>query len=309
MARPVISFLSDFGARDPSAAICRGVMLGIANDAQIVDITHEVAKFAIRDGAFTLANALPYLPVGTHVAVVDPGVGTNRRPIAIRCGRGDVLVGPDNGLLLPAADRLGGPNQARSLENRTLWLPTTTPTFHGRDIFAPVAAHLAAGTRFAAVGPVVDAASLVRLPWPKTSIERGALGTAVLYVDSFGNAKLGAQASELNAAIGALSPGETLSLDLLSGPLPVPWATTFGDVPLGTLFLCADAYGWLTLAVNQGNAASRLDLVADAPVVVTRAAWVTDRAMPAGATPAGPPAGSGATVGYTPAFERPEEEP
>ncbi|MCI0343897.1 MAG: SAM-dependent chlorinase/fluorinase [Chloroflexi bacterium] len=269
--RPVISFLSDFGARDPSAAICRGVMLGIANDAQIVDISHEVAKWSIRDGAFLLATSVPYLPAGsTHVAVVDPGVGTTRRPVAIRTERGDALVGPDNGLLLPAAVRLGGVSEARVLENATLWLPRTSATFHGRDVFAPVAARLATGIAFDTVGPHIDAASLVRLPWPETAIEPGVLRTAVLYVDSFGNVKLGGRGGELSEALGALSGGDELIVDVLAGPLLVPWATTFGDVPVGSLFLFEDSHGWLGLAVNQGSAAQRLGLAEDAPVAIRR---------------------------------------
>lgn len=284
MARPVISFLSDFGARDSSAAICRGVMLGIANDVQIVDISHEVAKWSIRDGAFVLATSVPYLPIGTHVAVVDPGVGTSRRPIAIRAERGDVLVGPDNGLLLPAAARLGGVKEARVLENQKLWLPQTSATFHGRDVFAPVAAHLAMGTPFRSVGPKVDPETLVALPWPQTTIEPGTLRTAVLYVDSFGNVKLGAQGLELANALGPLSTGAALTVDVLSGPLPVPWATTFGDVSPGTLFLFEDSHGWLGLAVNQGSAAGRLGLGIDAPVVVRHAVAETVDLM----TPAEP---------------------
>jgi len=275
MDRPVISFLSDFGARDPSAAICRGVMLGIARHAQIVDITHEVAKWAVRDGAFLLWNTLPYLPVGTHLAVIDPGVGTARRPIALRSGRGDVLVGPDNGLLVPAAERLGGIVEARVLENRELWLPATTATFHGRDIFAPVAAHLATGTPFRTVGPTLESDDLVRLPWPGATIEAGILRTAVLYIDSFGNVKLGAMATDLEAAIGPPAPGDALIMELLSGPMTISWAATFGDVSTGALFLCEDSFGRLSLAVNQGSAAARLGLTADASVALMRASVAT----------------------------------
>src|SRR4029453_11040990 len=130
----------DFG-HDGAAAICRGVMLSIARDAQIVDISHTVRKFAIRDGAYLLWTAVPWLPVGVHVAVVDPGVGTERRPVALRTARGDVLVGPDNGLLMPAARRLGGVTGARLLANREWLLPATSSTFHGRDIFPPAAGH------------------------------------------------------------------------------------------------------------------------------------------------------------------------
>ena len=145
MDRPVISLLTDFGWDGP-AAICRAVIVGIAPDAQIVDIGHDVRKYAIRDGAFLLWCALPYLPPGSaHVAVVDPGVGTERRPIAIRTARGDLLVGPDNGLLIPAARALGGIEAAHVLENRDLMLSRITSTFHGRDIFSPIGARLALG--------------------------------------------------------------------------------------------------------------------------------------------------------------------
>jgi len=152
VAPPFISLLTDFGARDPSAGIMRGVILGIAPDATIVDISHEVRKFAIRDGALLLWCAVPYLPVGSHVAVVDPGVGTARRPVAIQAARGDVLIGPDNGLLMGGADRLGGAVAARELEAEEFRLPVVSTSFHGRDIFAPAAAHLARGIEFARLG-------------------------------------------------------------------------------------------------------------------------------------------------------------
>src|SRR5687768_8096050 len=161
--RPVIGFLTDFGL-DGAAATCRGVMLSICPDARVVDISHTVRKYAVRDGAFILRATLPFLPVGAHVGVVDPGVGTARSPIAIRVERGDVLIGPDNGLMLPAADALGGAVEGRELANRDLWLPDVSSTFHGRDIFAPVAAHLAArDATFADLGPELAMASLVRL--------------------------------------------------------------------------------------------------------------------------------------------------
>src|SRR5918999_3179920 len=163
---PVIGFLTDFGL-DGAAAACRGVMLSICPDAQIVDICHTVRKYAIRDGAFILRATLPYLPVGAHVGVVDPGVGTERRPIAVQAERGDVLVGPDNGLMLPAAETLGGVRQAHELTNREHWLPAVSSTFHGRDVFAPVAAHLAAGDiALADLGPQVAVETLARLPKP-----------------------------------------------------------------------------------------------------------------------------------------------
>ena len=273
--RPIITLLTDFGT-DGAVATCKGVILGICRDAQIVDVAHSVRKFAIRDGSFLLTFALPWAPVGVHVAVVDPGVGTARRPIAILTGRGDVLVGPDNGLLPPAADALGGAVEARELTNRALWLPSaTSSTFHGRDIFSPAAAHLAAGSAaFADVGPVVGVDSLVRLPEPVARASDGAIETVVTYVDSFGNLRLAGGAAELAAAFGAPSDGLALLLEF-GGPNPVRepshYAATFGSVPLGASLVYVDSVGNLAIADNQGSIADRLGVGHDRPVTISRA--------------------------------------
>ena len=270
MGRPVITFLTDFGA-DAAAATCRGVMLDIARDAQIVDISHAVRKYAIRDGAFLLWCALPWMPVGIHVAVVDPGVGTARLPIGIRTGRDDVLIGPDNGLLVPAAVRLGGIVEVRVLENRAFMLPATTATFHGRDIFAPMAGHLATGRSFAEVGPAIDPGSIVSLRFPDATIAPGVLETSVVYVDSFGNLRLAGDRADLAAAIGPLEPGRRLAVTFpATGGDPairetVPWATTFGQVPVGRPLLYEDSFGRLAYADNQGDVARRLGIREDRP--------------------------------------------
>jgi S-adenosylmethionine hydrolase len=275
--RPIITFLTDFGL-DGAVATCKGVMLGICRDAQIIDVGHTIRKFAISDGAFLLRFALPYVPVGVHLAVVDPGVGTDRRPIAIRTERGDVLIGPDNGLLPPAADALGGAVEARELTNRDLWLPVTTSTFHGRDIFAPVAAHLAAGdTAFEALGPKVALDDLVRLPEPEASVSEGVIETVVTYVDSFGNVRLAGGRAELEAAFGSLPDGTGLVADF--GPSsdgrpvrePTRYGTTFGTVPSGASLVYVDSLGNLAMADNQGSLARRLDIGHDRPVRITRA--------------------------------------
>jgi S-adenosylmethionine hydrolase len=275
VAHPFISFLTDFGPDGP-APICRGVMLGIAPDAQIVDIAHGVRKYAIRDGAFLLWCALPYLPVGTHVAVVDPGVGTDRLPIAIKAGRGDVLVGPDNGLLVPAAERLGGIQQARRLENRDLMLATTSSTFHGRDIFSPVAAHLAAGTAFEDVGATLPTESLVGLHFPGPDISEGEFRTSILYIDSFGNVRLAGEPSDLAAALGPLDDGRALSIELAGegtpvGPQAATWERTFGRIPVGSTLLYEDSFGRLSLADNQGDVATRLGLAVEQEAIIRAA--------------------------------------
>src|SRR5207249_9612659 len=200
VARPVITFLSDFGPSAP--AVCRGVMFGIAPDANVIDITHQVPRFSIRDGAASLVFALPHMPVGVHIAVVDPGVGTERLPLALKTGRGDLLVGPDNGLLIAAAEELGGIVEARSITNRALMLERISSSFHGRDIFSPTAAHLATGTPFEEVGPTVPLDSLVRLPEVRPTVRDGVLETAVVHVMVFGNVTLAGVPEELVAAVG-----------------------------------------------------------------------------------------------------------
>jgi S-adenosylmethionine hydrolase len=268
--RRTISLLTDFGSRDPSAGIVRGVIVGIAPDVAVVDISHDVRKFAIRDGALLLWCALPSLPVGIHVAVVDPGVGTARRPIAVRAERGDILVGPDNGLLLGPIDRLGGVVDAIELANPRYRLPVVSTSFHGRDIFAPAAAWLGRGVPLSALGPRLDPSSLVPSPLPHPRVGEGRLETSVIYVDTFGNVKLSALAADLDRALGAVASETTLDLRIAGADHRVPFAGTFGDVAPGEPLLYVDSYGRLCIAVNQGDAAATLGLVEDAPVSVRR---------------------------------------
>ena len=272
--RPVITILTDFGL-DGAVAACKGVIFGICRDAQIVDVGHTIRKYAIRDGAFLLRFTLPYVPVGTHIGVVDPGVGTERRPIAIRASRGDVLIGPDNGLLPPAADALGGPTQARELDNRDLWLPVTSSTFHGRDIFSPVAARLAAGeAQFDDVGREVALDTLVRLPEPAARASDGSIDTVVTYVDSFGNLRLAGGGDELASAFGEMAEGTPLTV-AFGGPESIReesrYASTFGAVPKGASLVYVDSLGNLAMADNQGSLAARLGIGHDRPVRISRA--------------------------------------
>ncbi|MDP9468316.1 MAG: SAM-dependent chlorinase/fluorinase [Chloroflexota bacterium] len=268
--RPFISFMTDFGVGSSAPSVCRGVMLGIAPDARLVDVTHAIRQFAVRDGAFLLARSVPYFPVGVHVAVVDPGVGTARRPIALQAARGDLLVGPDNGLLLPAARALGGLVAARALENRALWLEIVSNTFHGRDIFSPVAAHLASGTPFDQIGPALDPSTVTDLVLPMATPRDGGLDTSVLLIDAFGNCRLAGETSDLTAAFGAMTSGRQFDLvlpDRAAGRVPVAWVATFGEVAVGAPLLFEDAdYAGPALAVNQGSAAERFGLELDSPV-------------------------------------------
>ena len=274
MTGPLISLLTDFGARDPSAAILRGVILGIVPDARIVDISHEVHKYAIRDGALLLWCALPWLPVGFHVAVVDPGVGTARLPVAIATGRGDVLVGPDNGLLIAAAARLGGIAAVRVLEAEAYRLPVVSTSFHGRDIFAPAAAHLARGVPIADLGRALDPADLVPSPIAEPVIGRGELDSSVVYVDTFGNVKLAGLRADLEAALGPLRPGDPLRLltgpDGAVRPIDTTWQATFGDVAVGETLVYEDSYGRICLAASQADAAAIHAIVEDERVTIRR---------------------------------------
>lgn len=271
--RPVITFLTDFGPAAP--AVCRGVMFRICPDANIIDINHQVPRYSIRGGADSLVFALPHMPMGIHLAVVDPGVGTERRPLALRVARGDVLIGPDNGLLTGAADALGGVVEARTLENRDLMLPGISSSFHGRDIFAPMAAHLAGGTPFESIGPTIDPATLVRLPEIRPAIHEGVLETAVVSVGYFGNVTLAGTPADLEAALGPLEPGRPLVIEFAAHDAAnahresTVWERTFGRVPVGSSLLMGDSEGHLSLADNQGDAGGRLGLVLDQPARIS----------------------------------------
>jgi S-adenosyl-L-methionine hydrolase (adenosine-forming) len=273
--RPVITFTTDFGPSAP--AVCRGVMFRFCPDANIIDISHQVPRYSIREGAGTLRFALPYMPVGIHVAVVDPGVGTDRLALGLRSSRGDLLLGPDNGLLIDAAEALGGIVVARSLENPELMLDKVSHSFHGRDIFAPMAGHLAAGVPFEAVGPPVPGERLVRLPAIEPTVRNGLLETTIVHVLIFGNATLAGVPADLEAAIGPLTPGRSLVIEFPAhGGRPAVtertvWARTFGDVPLGASLLYPDSEGHLALADNQGDTAARLGLTLDRPARIRSA--------------------------------------
>jgi S-adenosylmethionine hydrolase len=270
MARPVITFLTDFGPSAP--AVCRGVMFQFCPDANIIDINHQVPRYSIREGAGALVFALPYMPVGIHVAVVDPGVGTERLAVALKTARGDVVIGPDNGLLVAAGEALGGIVEARSIENRDLMLPVISSSFHGRDIFSPVAGHLASGTPYEDVGPTVPVDSLVRLPTIAPTIGDGVLDSTIVHILIYGNVTFAGTPADLEAAIGPLTPGRPLvaAFPAHDGAAAVEertvWERTFGRVPVGASLLYADSEGNLTLADNQGDAARRLRLQLDRPV-------------------------------------------
>jgi S-adenosyl-L-methionine hydrolase (adenosine-forming) len=263
-----LSFLTDYGLEDGFVAACHGVAARIAPHASIIDLTHLVPPGDVRRGAAVLAQTVPYLPPAVHVAVVDPGVGTARRGVAVAAGD-SVFVGPDNGLLSWAVTASGGPARAFSLTNRELWLADVAATFHGRDIFMPVAAHLADGAELTATGAEIDVADLVTLPAPERMIRDSVAEGEVLTVDRFGNVQLSITASDA-AEIG-LKPGAAAYVRCGRHRLTVPYRGTFGAVPPGELVAYADSAGLVAIAVNGGDAAQRLGLPPGARVSITPA--------------------------------------
>ena len=273
---PFVSLLSDFGLRDPSAGIMRAVVVGICPTATVVDLAHDIDKFAIRDGALLLWSAVPYLPIGAHVAVVDPGVGTARKGLAMQTARGDYLVGPDNGLLMPAAARLGGITHVHLLESPRYALPDMSSSFHGRDLFAPAGAHLADGVPIEELGRAVDPRRLLDLEWPLSEARPGLLRAQAIYIDTFGNVKLSALTDDLATALPNLQLGERIVLRMGEEPaareVAATWARTFGDVPEGAPLLTADSYGRVSLSVRQGSAAATYGITLDSAIDVARPA-------------------------------------
>jgi len=262
-----ICFLSDFGLADDFVGTCRGVMLGIAPGVAVVDLTHEVPGFEVELGAEVLQHATRYMPQDTvYLAVVDPGVGTERRALALRTESGALLVGPDNGLLVPAAEALGGISEAVVLTNDRYHVHPVSNTFHGRDVFSPAAAHLAAGVKLSELGEAVEHSSLTRLSLP--GAEYAATGEGVkariISVDRYGNARLSITQEE-----SGLEYGAALGVDVGDGEMAVRYVETFGSAKAGELVLVPDSHWRLSLSINKGNAAHALGLKTGAVVRMT----------------------------------------
>jgi S-adenosyl-L-methionine hydrolase (adenosine-forming) len=261
-----ITFLSDYGYEDEFAGVCRAVISQIAPDAPLIDLTHGIARQDVRQGAIALANALPMCPPGVHLAVVDPGVGSARRAVAVAAGEGRFLVGPDNGLLSRALDRLGGATDAAELSRSPFRLEPLSATFHCRDLFAPVAAHLALGATLAEAGESIDPASLAALNLPAPEIGADQVVAHAIHEDGFGNVTLNLDASML--AGGPLRPGERLEVRAPDGRFEALWARTFADVGPADVLLFEDSSGALAIAVSGGSAAGLLNLERDSAVTL-----------------------------------------
>lgn len=257
MPRP-LTFLSDYGLDDDFVGVCHAVIARIAPTARIIDLTHGIPRHDVRSGALMLRRALPYTSPGVHLAVVDPEVGAERRSVALRTAEEDrLLVGPDNGLLSLAAARLGGVVEAVDIDRSSLRLEPVSATFHGRDLFAPVAAALAAGAALGDAGEPLDPDELVGIDMPAARLEDGVLVAHVLAVDRFGNVMLDAEHEQLTGS------GVRLGRAVTVNDEPALCVSTFADVPAGALLLYQDAYWTLALAVNRGSAAAHLGVAVD----------------------------------------------
>ncbi len=262
----MITFLSDFGLDDDFVGTCHGVIARIAPDVRVIDITHGIRPGRVLQGALMLANTLAYMPEGVHLAVVDPGVGGQRRALALRDGSGRLYVGPDNGLLLPAADRYGGVAAAHELANPAYALEQVSRTFHGRDLFSPAAAHLALGISLEELGPPIDPQELVRLDVPKPSRGSDGIRAAVLAVDRFGNAALNLTRDDLEQA--SIVPGTRVEVASGGNRWFAVAARTFADAREGDLILYEDSYRNIAIAVSRGSAAGLLGLEEDGELVL-----------------------------------------
>jgi S-adenosylmethionine hydrolase len=269
-AAPPVVFLSDFGTGDDAVAAVKGVMLGIDPRLQVIDLTHQVRPYAIADGARLLADTAPFYPKGTvFLAVVDPGVGSTRKPMVARSSRGQWFVLPDNGLITLVAER-DGLESAREITNPA-WLrtPAVSSTFHGRDVFAPVAAHLARGDDWTEVGPVI--AEPVRLPLRPATVDAQGLHGQVIAIDGpYGNLITDVDATTF-AKLG-YAPGDKVRLRLAGRTIDVPLAHTFSDVPHGAPLLFIDSRGHLGLALNQDSFARRYNVTVPSALAIPRKA-------------------------------------
>lgn len=264
--REIVAFLSDYGLEDEFVGVCHGVMLGIAPHIRLIDVHHNILRQDIRHGAVVLRQTSRFLPEAVHLAVVDPSVGSKRRAVVIETRWGEVFVGPDNGLLVPAAIERGGIKAAYELSDARFHLTPVSRTFQGRDVFAPVAAHLANGTAPADLGDPVSIDDLVPLEIPEAWVHDDHLHAEVLQIDRFGNLQLNFLREALEKI--GLEEGMMLEVRLEGHRLRVPFGATFAHVRPGEFVLVEDSYHYLSLAVNKGDAAAKLRASLGSTVIV-----------------------------------------
>ena len=266
--RPTIVFMTDFGTANDAVAICRAVIFGIAPEVRLTDITHQVTPFSIEEASRFLKGVTPYYPVGTvFLVVVDPGVGTSRKAVIVKSKKGQYFVLPDNGLVTPVLER-DGLDSAREITNQNWMIQAPlSSTFHGRDIFSPAAAHLAAGWDFALVGPVVP--QLVRLTIKtSTATGKGIEGDIIGLDDPFGSLVTDIPVDEFQKLGYRL--GDKLTVQINKKPVTLPYGKTFMDVPVGNLLLYIDSRGRVGIAINQGNYSKKFNVAPPGTIFIPR---------------------------------------
>jgi S-adenosylmethionine hydrolase len=257
MSKP-ISFLSDFGHQDEFVGVVHGVLAKLSPGSRVIDVGHDFGRGNVKSAALALTRAVQYLPEGVCLAVVDPGVGTDRRAIAAETSWG-VFVGPDNGLLSPAVAMVGGASTMVSIENPEMMIPSPGETFHGRDVFAPAAALIAAGdASLTDLGPRIPDSEVVPLLLPLTEVDDYVVSGEAWWVDVFGNVQTNIGPEDL-ASLG-VAPGQTLTVKVGSTLHSVPWVSSYGDVGEGEVLIHVDSVGLLSLAVRGGRADEELSL-------------------------------------------------
>lgn len=264
--KKIVTFVSDYGLEDEFVGVCRGVMLRIAPHIRVVDVHHNVLRQDIQHGAVVLEQSIRYLPEAVHLAVVDPSVGSDRRAIAIETGWGEIFVGPDNGLMLPAVRATGGVRKAHELRDERFMLTPVSRTFQGRDVFAPAAAHVANGVGIAEFGPQIPDEDLIQLEIPEAWIHDDHLHAEVLQVDRFGNLQFNFGLEHLSKI--GLDGDVPLEVRLEGQRLNVAFGASFSDVKAGEFVLICDSYQHLSLAINKGDAAARLRASARSTAII-----------------------------------------
>lgn len=267
-SHPTIVFMTDFGAANDAVAICKAVIVGIAPDVRLMDITHQVTPFSIEEGARFLAGVSPYYRAGTvFLTVIDPGVGTARKAVIVKTKKGQYFVLPDNGLITPVIDR-DGLDSAREITNTTWMIQApVSSTFHGRDIFSPAAAHLAMGWDFTQAGPEVS--TLVRLE-PKVSktTDKGIEGDIIGLDDPYGSLITDIPGDEFKKL--GYKLGDKVVVQINKKPVTVPYVKTFMNVPVGENLLYIDSRGRAGIASNEGNYAKKYDFTPPGTIFIPR---------------------------------------
>ena len=250
MKRPFISLTSDFGVQSQGTGIMEAVALDINPDAQVIHLMHGLPDFDLSYAARTM-ETVNYLPVGFHVCVVDPGVGTKRKPIIIETGRGDFLIGPDNGVLIPATRFLNGIKKAVEITNKKYMRKPVSAVFHGRDIFTPAAAHLSKGVKIKEFGKELNPKELAKAPYEEAKADKNEISAKIISVNKFGSLHLNVRHDAWNMFNLKLKSNATLIFK--NKKIRIPFMTTFGDVPKGNPLIFKDDYGRMEIAINQGS--------------------------------------------------------